>query len=105
RPSVGASVARAAIRIPDRMSEKLALLFPSASPKLFVHEGARQSLERKLKASAPQGRTVILSITDNRHSIVSHAVRHGVLHARIHHMFLDAPPRVVDALVRYVTRG
>lgn len=26
----------------------------------------------------------------------------GVLHARIHHMFLDAPPRVLDALVRYV---
>lgn len=101
RPSIGA----AAIRMPERMSEKLAVVFPSASPRLFVHEGARQSLERKLKAGAPQGRPVLLSITDNRHSIISHAVRHGVLHARIHHMFLDAPPRVVDALVRYVTRG
>lgn len=92
-----------AIRIPDRMSAQVALVLPSASPQLFVHEGARQSLERKLAASCPC--PVVLSITDNRHSIISHAVRRGVLHARIHHMFLDAPPRVVEALVRYVTRG
>ena len=98
------SVAAAAIRIPERVSAQLALVFPTASPQLFVHEGARQALERKLKAAAP-GRPVVLSITDNRHSIISHATRRGVLHARIHHMFLDAPPRVVDALVRYVARG
>jgi hypothetical protein len=94
----------AAIRIPDRLSAQLALVFPTASPQLFIHEGARQALERKLKAMSP-GRVVILSITDNRHSIISHSMRHGVLHARIHHMFLDAPSRVVNALVRYVTRG
>jgi len=85
------------------VSAQLALVFPSASPKLFVHEGARQSLERKLKAAF--GRVVLLSITDNRHSIISHAVENGVLHARIHHMFLDAPARVVNALVRYVASG
>jgi hypothetical protein len=94
----------AAIRIPERVSAQLALVFPSAAPQLFVHEGARQALERKLKAASP-GRLVVLSITDNRHSIISHSVKHGVLHARIHHMFLDAPARVVDALVRYVVRG
>lgn len=97
-------LATAAIRIPDRLSAQLALIFPSASPQLFIHEGARQSLERKLKAMSP-GRVVILSITDNRHSIISHSMRQGVLHARIHHMFLDAPPRVIHALVRYVTQG
>ena len=100
RPPVSA----AAIRIPERVSAQLALVFPTASPQLFIHEGARQALERKLKAMSP-GRVVILSITDNRHSIISHSMRHGVLHARIHHMFLDAPVRVVNALVRYVTRG
>lgn len=93
----------AAIRVPDRIGAQLAMVFPSAAPKLFVHEGARQSLERRLTAFA--GRTVNLSITDNRHAIISHAIKHGVLHARIHHMFLDAPPRVVDALVRYVAAG
>ncbi|HSO34434.1 MAG TPA: hypothetical protein VLT33_17995 [Labilithrix sp.] len=99
-----AHASAAAIRIPDRLSAQLALVFPTASPQLFIHEGARQALERKLKAMSP-GRVVILSITDNRHSIISHSMRHGVLHARIHHMFLDAPARVVNALVRYITRG
>jgi len=93
----------AAIRIPERLSAQLALVFPSAAPQLFVHEGARQSLERRLKAAYP-GRPVVLSITDNRHSIISHSLKNNVLHARIHHMFLDAPPRVIDALVRYVAR-
>jgi hypothetical protein len=93
----------AAIRIPERVGAQLRLVFPASSPRLFVHEGARQSLERKLRGafSGP----VVLSITDNRHSIITHRVQRGTLHARIHHMFLDAPSYVVDALVRYVTRG
>src|SRR5580692_9035202 len=93
----------AAIRIPERARGQLRLVFPSASPRLFVHEGARQSLERKLRVAFAG--PVILSITDNRHSIITHRVHKGTLHARIHHMFLDAPAGVVDALVRYVTRG
>jgi len=48
---------------------------------------------------------VTLSITDNRHSIISRSVIRGVLRARIHHMFLDAPQLIVDALVAYVARG
>jgi hypothetical protein len=93
----------AAIRIPERAGAQLRLVFPASSPRLFVHEGARQSLERKLRGAFPG--PVILSITDNRHSIITHRVQRGTLHARIHHMFLDAPSYVVDALVRYVTRG
>jgi hypothetical protein len=92
----------AAIRIPERVGGQLRLVFPSGSPRLFVHEGARQSLERKLRTAFPG--PVILSITDNRHSIITHRVQRGTLHARVHHMFLDAPASVVDALVRYVTR-
>jgi hypothetical protein len=93
----------AAIRIPQRAGGQLRLVFPASSPRLFVHEGARQSLERRLRGAFPG--PVILSITDNRHSIITHRVQRGTLHARIHHMFLDAPSYVVDALVRYVTRG
>jgi hypothetical protein len=93
----------AAIRIPERVGGQLRLVFPASSPRLFVHEGARQSLERKLRTAFPG--PVILSITDNRHSIITHRVQKGTLHARVHHMFLDAPGHVVDALVRYVTRG
>jgi hypothetical protein len=99
----GQSQLAAAIRIPERVGSQLRLVFPSAAPRLFVHEGARQSLERKLRAASPG--PVILSITDNRHSIITHRMQRGILHARVHHMFLDAPTFVVDALVRYVTRG
>jgi hypothetical protein len=96
----------AAIRIPERVGRggaQLRLVFPFAAPRLFVHEGARQALERRLRAACPG--PVILSITDNRHSIITHRVQRGILHARVHHMFLDAPSSVVDSLVRYVTKG
>jgi hypothetical protein len=93
----------AAIRIPERAGAQLRLVFPTASPRLFVHEGARQLLERRLRAAFPG--PVVLSITDNRHSIITHRVQRGTLHARVHHMFLDAPAHVADALVRYITRG
>jgi hypothetical protein len=96
-------MASAAIRIPDRVSAQLALAFPCSSPQLFIHEGARQSLERRLAAAHPG--PVAVSITDNRHRIISHSERDGVLRARIHHMFLGAPLRVQDALIRYVTSG
>jgi hypothetical protein len=93
----------AAIRIPERVGAQLRLVFPYASPRLFVHEGARQALERKLRVASTG--PVVLSITDNRHSIITHRVQRGILHARVHHMFLVAPAPIVDALVRYVTRG
>jgi hypothetical protein len=101
--SVSRQQVAAAIRIPERVGAQLRLVFPSAAPRLFVHEGARQALERKLRGAFPG--PVILSITDNRHSIITHRVQRGVLHARVHHMFLDAPAYVMDSLVRYVTRG
>src|SRR5262245_50332246 len=92
-----------AIRIPERMSSQLALVVPQRSPRLFVHEGARQALERRLTAAFPG--PVTLSITDNRQAIISHSAQGGVLRARVHHMFLDAPPSVLDALVRYMVDG
>lgn len=104
RPSRGKALARpmgaVAIRVPERLSIESV---PHLSPRLFVHEGARQSLERRLTAALP--RPVAVSITDNRHAIITHSDDRGVLRARIHHMFLDAPPRVLSALVRYVTDG
>jgi hypothetical protein len=102
RMARGGQVA-AAIRIPERVRAQLRLVFPASSPRLFVHEGARQALERRLRGAF--GGPVVLSITDNRHSIITHRIQKGTLHARVHHMFLDAPAPVGDALVRYVTRG
>lgn len=94
-------LASAAIRIPERVSERLALVFPAPSPRLYVHEGARQALERKLQAAFTG--QVVISITDNRHSIISVSRQGGVVRIRVHHMFLDAPGHIVNALVRYLT--
>jgi hypothetical protein len=98
--SMGRPPAPAAFRVPRRSS---AMAFPTHSPQIFVHEGVRQALERRLLAAflGP----VILSITDNRHSMISHSIERGILHVRIHHMFLDAPADVLDKLVLYLTRG
>jgi hypothetical protein len=92
-----------ALRLPEKVGAHLAHVFPVDAPRIFVHEGARQALERRLMAAFPG--PVSLSITDNRHSMISHSWRRGMLRARIHHMFLDAPPSIVHALVRYVAHG
>ncbi len=101
-PRVPGGPLSAAVRIPEHVVGQLALDFP-CSPQLFVHEGARQSLERRLGSAHPG--PVALAITDNRTSIISHSLRDGVLRARVHHMFLDAPSRVQTALIKYVTCG
>ena len=99
-PSAHRHESAVAIRVPEKVAEAI---FPRFSPRLFVHEGARQSLERKLSEGG--ARPVLLSITDNRHAMISHSQERGVVRARVHHMFLNAPPRVQSALVRYVREG
>ena len=100
RPLVRAGRQRmpAAFRVPERAGQVVAL--PVAAPHLFVHEGTRQAIERRFIV-AFRG-PVQLSITDNRHAIVSHGVRQGIMKVRLHHMFLSAPAAVQRALVRYV---
>lgn len=75
-----------------------------APPKLFIDESARQSLERRLQAAYAEqkGKAVVLSVTDNRNSMIVHEVRNNVMYIRLHHMFLDATPNVVNELIRYL---
>ena len=97
-------MAPAALRVPNPVhAPQLALVFPTSRPQIFVHEGARQSLERRLRAAFPG--PVVLAVTDNCHCMVSHSRRGGVLRARVHMMFLDADPCVQEALVRYIVRS
>lgn len=111
-------VSHAAVRVPDPRHSPLELRFPPGHPQIFVHEGARQALERRL--SQANGGPVMLSVTDNVRQMVSHTFltpgivkvrgqgvgsRGGILQVRLHHMFLDAPPPVQEALVRYVVDG
>lgn len=93
-------IAPAAVRVPELIAEQSPFVFPPGTPQIFVHEGARQTLERRLSVAADA--PVVLSITDNRHSMIRHAREGGVLRIRMHHMFLAAPPDVQEALVRYV---
>lgn len=60
-------------------------------------------LERKLTMAA--NKPVFLSINDNCRSMIAFAERDGIVRARLHHMFLDAPKAVQSALVRYVAQG
>jgi hypothetical protein len=97
-------MAPAALRVPNPVhAPQMALTFPQSQPHIFVHEGARQTLERRLRSAFPG--PVVLAVTDNRHSMVSYARRGGILRARLHLMFLDAPAAVQEALVRYIARG
>jgi hypothetical protein len=97
-------MAPAAMRVPNPVhAPQITLKFPQSHPQIFVHEGARQLLERRLRAAFPG--PVLLAVTDNRHSMVSYVRRGGILRARLHMMFLDAPAAVQEALVRYIVRG
>lgn len=96
-------IAPAAVRVPDPRLVHVEIPFPAGHPQIFVHEGARQAFERKLQLACR--RPVLLSVTDNRRSMIAFGFQEGVLRARLHHMFLDAPPSVQDALVRYIAAG
>lgn len=105
RPAVGPAprMAPSAVRIPHPEQVALPLRFTGTGPQIFVHEGARQALERRLHVAF--GGMVQLSVTDNRRRMVTRSQENGVLKVRVHMMFLDASERVVDALVRYVVDG
>jgi hypothetical protein len=96
-------MAPAALRIPDPRVVAAPVFFVSGGPQIFVHEGARQALERKLEVgfSGP----VQLAVTDNLQRMISQTRERGTLRVRVHMMFLDAPERVQDALVEYVLSG
>lgn len=49
--------------------------------------------------------TVLLSVHDNASTMMSFRRQPPLLKVRLHHMFLDAPERVVAAVVEYAARG
>jgi hypothetical protein len=91
-----------AIPIPDQVLQQQ-LPFASVAPHVYVHEGARQRLHRRLAAHL--GRDVDLVITDNRTRMFSARRSREGWTIRMHHMFLDADDAVVHALARYILEG
>lgn len=85
--------------VPDQVLQQ-ELPFASTPPHVYVHEGARQRLQRVLRRhlDAP----VMLQITDNRQRMFT-ARRVGPnWRVRLHHMFLDADETVIQALASYI---
>jgi hypothetical protein len=76
---------------------------PAPGSHLFVHEGARQQLEKSLRRVL--GRRILLAITDNRRTMITARSIGGALDVRVHHMFLDADPFTQQALGRYLRYG
>jgi hypothetical protein len=91
-------MAPAAVRIPD-VAEQIPLYFP----QIFIHEGARQQLERRFE-TAFRG-PVQLGVTDNRRRMITYTRVRGRLRVRVNMMFLGAEARILDALVAYVVLG
>lgn len=101
RPRAASAPKRLAVRVDDPPAQ-LPLGLAATSPELFVHEGARQSLERRLAALLRE--RVLLSITDNRRTMISSSRSDGLLRIRLHHMFLDMDAPTCRALAQYLTR-
>jgi predicted metal-dependent hydrolase len=99
--SLAPRMAPSALRVPHPLHSQIPLTFSLSLPQVFVHEGARQALERRIEQASD--RPVSLHINDNVRSIVTIRRKPGQLRVRVHHMFLDAPPFIQEALARYVT--
>jgi len=96
-------MATAAVRIPEPARISWPPELPGGGPQIFVHEGARQALERRLELAGTG--PVQLAVTDNVRRMITHRLSRGTLRVRVHMMFLDAPERVKEGLVRYIVRG
>jgi hypothetical protein len=95
-------MATAAVRIPQQVVE-LPIKGLAKGPQIFIHEGARQMLERRLELAF--GGPVQLGVTDNRRRMVTQTRSRGRLRVRLHMMFLGAEERVKSALVAYVVHA
>lgn len=73
------------------------------APALPLERIWRSVLERRLRARL--GAQVVVSVTDNTHTMLSFTRRRGSFHVRLHHMFLAAPEEVIGALADYLRGG
>ena len=75
------------------------LPYPAREERLVMAD----ALARRISRHA--GVPVRLAVTDNRSTMVSYQRQERVLVLRLHHMFLDAPDPVVEALAHYAGKG
>lgn len=73
------------------------------APVAWRSEPLRMALERKLQRQV--GPALRLTVTDNRRTMLSIKRARGGREVRLHHMFLDAPADVIEAVARYLSYG
>jgi hypothetical protein len=83
---------------PRSSSRQLDLFPPRAWSKDAQRDHATQLAEELAAILAERVRLVV---HDNRSTMVSYRRRAGLVHYRLHHMFLDAPAEVVRALAEF----
>lgn len=64
-----------------------------------------RALAQQIAAHLGQDVKVLLTVHDNRSTMISFRRQPPVLKIRAHHMFLDAPVRVIHAIADYAGRG
>lgn len=72
---------------------------PAGATGLCVLQRVEDALSRRL------GPEVQVTFTDNARTMLSCRHRGGVAHVRLHHMFADAEPGVLDSVGRYLDTG
>lgn len=85
------------------------MLAPSAAPqRLPTHEtaltGAR-ALAQAVAVHLGADVKVLLSVHDNRSTMISFRREPPLLRLRVHHLFLEAPAEVIQAIADYAGRG
>lgn len=64
-----------------------------------------RGLAQQISAHLEPGLRVLLTVHDNRSTMISFRRAPPILKIRAHHMFLDAPPKVVKAIAEYAGHG
>lgn len=82
---------------------QLALRFDSPAPRPATPLAGRAALQARIRRALDVPADLV--VTDNRRSMISTKRRGDRLEVRLHHMFLDAPPRVVEELLSYLAEG
>lgn len=91
------------MRVPEAPRSEPREISATTAPNLFVHEGARQQLEKILRRVF--SKRILLAITDNRRTMVTAREVPSGMWVGVHHMFLDADPFTQHALGRYLRYG
>lgn len=78
---------------------------PAAPPSRQQALGAARVLAHQVAALLGSDVKVLLSVHDNRSTMISFRREPPLLRLRVHHLFLEAPPAVVEAIADYAGRG